>query len=305
MPGILAELAIDATLMRDVSNSKWRSEIKDIYDAYGLVLLKKLIWENELRAIQSEIRVVIDLAIGKLREAGKISRSAIFSNKHRFDAGMLDICAADRAVGGEIFRVTKKLLSVQRMPTKEVFENISTALMGKNVALQPSGTNVRADHPGEDHYLYPWHQDYLYNLGSQDSITFWSPLIDVDDVNGCLLVAPCSHKNGALPVWAHDPLNQEKNSSRSLTIADLDEILKKHDLISLPMNAGDVVVFHGNLLHASQPNKSDATRWSLQFRYFNLEAPDAVKFGWPGGMAEGLDIAKFHPELVRHPGRSA
>jgi hypothetical protein len=71
------------------------------------------------------------------------------------------------------------------------------------------------------------------------------------------------------------------------------------------MNAGDVVVFHGNLLHASQPNKSDATRWSLQFRYFNLEAPDAVKFGWPGGMAEGLDIAKFHPELVRHPGRSA
>ncbi len=295
------ELSVDAAELRCASAAEWRAALRDTYDEYGLVVLRDLIDQRDVDALRDELRAVIQLAIHKLRHKGLLGPDdATLKNAHRFDAGMLDVCAADRAVGGEVFRVAKKLLSVQRLTSSRPFEAIARALTDSDrVAIHTAGTNVRADHPGEDHYLYPWHQDYLYNLGSQDSLTFWAPLVDVDDVNGCLIVAPKSHRQGILPVIANDPLNQNKNSAQSFTVARLEEVLRDFERVTVPMKAGDVVVFHGNLLHASQANRSGATRWSLQFRYFNLAAPDAVEFGWPGGMAEGFDFREYHPEAIR------
>jgi ectoine hydroxylase-related dioxygenase (phytanoyl-CoA dioxygenase family) len=293
-----AQLTVDATPLRDASADSWNRAIKATYEEHGIVLLRNLLPKETLAAVQSDLRTVIQLALEKVKGYAKLPGTTLKPGSG-FDAGMLDICAADRAVGGEIFRVAKKFISVQRLTTSTVFENISKALMeSENLAVHVSGTNVRADHPDEDHYLYPWHQDYLYNLGSQDSVTFWIPMIDVDDVNGCLMIAPGSQKEGVYPVQANDPLNTSKNSAKSFTIANLPKILDRFDLISVPMQAGDAVVFHGNLLHSSQANRSQATRWSLQFRYFNLSAPDAVKHGWPGGMAEDIDVVRMFPEFI-------
>ncbi|MEO6752918.1 MAG: phytanoyl-CoA dioxygenase family protein [Chthoniobacteraceae bacterium] len=292
-------ISIDAKPLRSASVQHWAELISDIYKEQGIVLFRDLIANTDIAKVQAELSFVIGLAISKLRRQRKLPTEGALRNAHRFDAGMLDLCAADRTVGGEVFRVAKKLLSVQRLTTCAIFENISAALIGTDkVALHPMGTNVRADHPGETHYLYPWHQDYLYNLGSEDSVTFWSPLIDVDDVNGCILIAPGSHKCGIFPVRADDPLNQRKNSAQSFSIANLDGVLVKFAQFSVPMKTGDVVAFHGNLLHSSQPNRSDGTRWSMQFRYFNIEAPDAIERGWPGGAAEGFDFTKYHPEAI-------
>jgi hypothetical protein len=292
-------ISCDAQPLRDASPREWSDAISTIYREKGIVLLRSLLPEAEVLQVQSELSFVIGLALNKLQDAGKLPSVEKFSNEHRFDAGMLDICAADRSVGGEVFRVAKKLLSVQRLTTSTKFEFISQALIGTDkIAVHPLGTNVRADHPDEDKFLYPWHQDYIYNLGSEDSVTFWTPLVDVDDINGCLLIAPASHKYGIFPVHADDPLNQNRNSAQSFRIANLDACLSRFNRFSVPMQVGDVVVFHGNFLHASQPNRSEGTRWSLQFRYFNLEAPDAVARGWPGGAAEGFDFRMYHSNAV-------
>jgi ectoine hydroxylase-related dioxygenase (phytanoyl-CoA dioxygenase family) len=300
MSEVLTKLAVDALPLRQALREEWASAISGIYDAEGIVVLRGLLDQSAVKSIQRELRVVIRLALDNLRAQSKVTTpDAGLRNNSRFDAGMLDVCAANRAVGGEIFRVAKKLMAVQRLSAAPIFETVAGALMrSESVTIYPAGTNVRADHPGEDHYLYPWHQDYLYNLGSQDSVTFWMPLVDVDDINGCLIVAPRSHEKGIQPVVAQDPLNKHSNSAQSFLIADVNAALEGTPPITVPMSVGDVVVFHGNLLHASQANKSDATRWSLQFRYFNLKASDAVARGWPGGMAEGVDFTRYHPEAV-------
>ena len=65
--------------------------------------------------------------------------------------------------------------------------------------------------------------------------------------------------------------------------------------------AGDALVFHTFLLHRSQPNRSATTRWTLQARYFDFLNPTAIRHDWVGGMNEGVDFRRYHPELIAGP----
>jgi len=167
--------------------------------------------------------------------------------------------------------------------------------------LYPAGTGVRMDHPGEHAYLSPWHQEYPYNLTSDNAVTLWMPLVDVDEVNGCLLLAPGSQRLGALPVRVRDALNERRNANETMEIDGLESVLARHATLSVPAAAGDALVFHTFLLHRSQPNRSAATRWTLQARYFDFLNPTAIRHDWVGGMNEGVDFRRLHPELVVGP----
>ena len=43
----------------------------------------------------------------------------------------------------------------------------------------------------------------------------------------------------------------------------VNEALKRMDLVHVEMEPGDVLFFHANLLHRSDQNKSEQSRWSL------------------------------------------
>ena len=122
--------------------------------------------------------------------------------------------------------------------------------------------------------------------------------MDVDERNGCLRIAPGTHRLGALPVRVRDALNTRRNANETLEIAGLDAILARHAAVPAPTAAGDALVFHTFLLHCSQPNRSDATRWTLQARYFDFLNPTAIRHDWVGGMNEGVDFRRYHPELA-------
>jgi ectoine hydroxylase-related dioxygenase (phytanoyl-CoA dioxygenase family) len=167
--------------------------------------------------------------------------------------------------------------------------------------IYPGGTGVRMDHPGEDTYLSPWHQEYPYNLTSDNAVTLWLPLVDVDETNGCLRLAPGTQRLGALPVRVRDALNTRRNANETLEIDGLEAILARHRDVGVPARAGDALVFHTFLLHRSQPNRSSASRWTLQARYFDFLNATAVRHDWVGGMNEGVDFRRYHPELVAGP----
>jgi len=193
----------------------------------------------------------------------------------------------------------RKLPSVYGLITAPRVWAVMRQLMATRLpGIYPSGTGVRMDHPGEDTYLSPWHQEYPYNLTSDNAVTLWLPLVDVDGANGCLLMAPGSHGLGALPVRVRDALNARRNANETLEIDDLDAVLARHPAVSVPAAAGDALVFHTFLLHRSQPNRSAATRWTLQARYFDFLNPTAIRHDWVGGMNEGVDFRRYHPELV-------
>ena len=57
--------------------------------------------------------------------------------------------------------------------------------------------NLRMDLPEEDEFLFHWHQDSTYLLGSANALTYWIPLVPVSRASvGSIAVIPGSHRDG-------------------------------------------------------------------------------------------------------------
>jgi len=107
---------------------------------------------------------------------------------------------------------------------------------------------------------WEWHQDYGYwykNGCLYPSMASCLIALDkADKENGCLQVIKGSHHMGRI----------EHGTTGSQTGADNDrvnEILKILPLIYCEMDPGDGLFFHSNLLHRSDANRSERSRWSL------------------------------------------
>ena len=104
----------------------------------------------------------------------------------------------------------------------------------------------------------PWHQDNGYGrLDPMTDVTVWVPLVDTDERNGCLLVAPRSHELGLL------------DHSASGVNPVLREVHVPGQGLALALRAGEGVAFSGLTLHASGPNRSGQVRPAFYTRYCN------------------------------------
>jgi len=260
------------------------------------MLLKNFISEETLSRFKNESAQLISLVLADMKL--DIDRSTWSG----FDRGLDLLLKADRPRAGRLYMAMRKLPSVYDILNSPrvwavVKQLMKTALPG----IYPNGTGVRMDHPGETSYLSPWHQEYPANLTSPNAVTLWVPFANATEANGCLLIAPGSHKLGALPVNLNDPLNRERNANYAIDIPNIEKILSTQEVICAEVEAGDALIFHTYLLHSSQPNRSPQTRWTMQCRYFDFLNPVAIQHDWVGGMNEGIDLSKVHPELIAHP----
>ncbi|QDV14808.1 Phytanoyl-CoA dioxygenase (PhyH) [Rosistilla oblonga] len=107
---------------------------------------------------------------------------------------------------------------------------------------------------------WEWHQDYgyWYNYGCLFP-RMASCYIAIDRAgrdNGCLQVIPQSQQLGRLE---HGKVGGQTGADE----ARVDQILKRLPLLHVEMQPGDALFFHGNLLHRSDQNRSEHSRWSL------------------------------------------
>ena len=107
---------------------------------------------------------------------------------------------------------------------------------------------------------WAWHQDYGYWY--QNGVLFpdlCSVMIAVDEAtreNGCLQVLRGSHKLGRVNhVLSGDQAGAE--------IERVEEAKKRLELVHVTMRPGDALYFHANLLHASDANNSERSRWAM------------------------------------------
>lgn len=120
---------------------------------------------------------------------------------------------------------------------------------------------------------WAWHQDYGYWY--QNGVLFpqlCSAYIAVDRAtkeNGCLQVLKSSHLAGRI----------EHVLTGDQAGADLErvgELSKRLELVHVEMEPGDVIIFHANLLHRSDQNRSEMPRWSMICCY-NAASNDPYK----------------------------
>jgi phytanoyl-CoA hydroxylase len=108
---------------------------------------------------------------------------------------------------------------------------------------------------------WEWHQDYGYwykneFLFPEQMISIMVGITEATKINGCLQVIRGSHKLGRVE---HGKAGEQVGASMRY----VDLALKSLNLVYVELKPGDALVFHSNLLHRSDANRSEKSRWSL------------------------------------------
>jgi phytanoyl-CoA hydroxylase len=122
---------------------------------------------------------------------------------------------------------------------------------------------------GSKHWRMDAHQDWRAGQGSLDSVVMWFPLVSCGQDLGALQVVPGSHKWGLL--------NANHVGYDGDLVAEIDE----NSFVQTEFEVGDVLLFSAFLVHRSGTNTTNNIRWSVQFRYNNLEEPTFIERGFP------------------------
>ncbi len=137
--------------------------------------------------------------------------------------------------------------------------------IGKPIYLYSHKMTMKQPNEGG---AWEWHQDfgYWYDYGclAPEMMSIYVALDKATRENGCLQVLKGTHKLGRLNhIRENDQTNVEQEH--------LDAALKRYQHVYVEMDAGDVLVFDGNLLHRSDANRSDTYRWGYICSYNAVE----------------------------------
>lgn len=120
-----------------------------------------------------------------------------------------------------------------------------------------------------------FHQDNFYlKVHPGTCIAAWAAVDATDEENGCLFVAPGSHR---LDIFCPE----EADTGVSFT-RDYVPVPPDLEAVPAPMAAGDVLFFGGNLIHGSFPNESaDRFRRAFICHYAGESARELSKHYFP------------------------
>jgi Phytanoyl-CoA dioxygenase (PhyH) len=283
---------------------------QELLKEFGCFVAKGLLNNGELDFVRNDIKQLIEM---RMRKVG-LQKNSPKDDIPQFDDGFLQLRMLEYAYAKELLakgefeelqslqlehahceviaNVCRMLMSVNQINVNPKLVNLSKKLMLTNTLMSHSVFDIRVDYPYDDDSLFPWHQDYPVIQDSEDALIYWIPLRDVGEQDGCLTVAPGSHKLGVLPQHP-----QSYHDVPSTKIPDL-SILTQFPHISVPMQAGDVLAFSTLLLHASGTNRSENVRWTLQVRHGNFEHQKAIARNWTSHGVWNVPFEVSHPEYT-------
>lgn len=128
------------------------------------------------------------------------------------------------------------------------------------------------------------HQDqHFVRVSPGECIAAWMALDDCDEENGCLQVVPKSH---TLPVLCAE----KADTTTSFTDVGI-PMPETMEPVPIVMEPGDVLFFHGHLIHGSFPNtSSDRFRRSLIGHYVSADATKIADYYSPVLAMDGREV---------------
>jgi ectoine hydroxylase-related dioxygenase (phytanoyl-CoA dioxygenase family) len=135
------------------------------------------------------------------------------------------------------------------------------SILGPDLLLWSAEFFIKGAHSEK---IVSWHQDLTYwGLGeTDDEITAWLALSDVNVESGCMRFLPGSHHQKLLP--HRDTFAANNLLSRGQEVAaEIDE----NQAVDVVLRPGQLSLHHGRIFHASGPNSSDQDRIGLAFRF--------------------------------------
>jgi Phytanoyl-CoA dioxygenase (PhyH) len=245
------------------------------YRADGFLIVHDLFTDEELQPVIDAIDEKVDALAERLYVSGKIS------DKFESEGFLTRLTKLQQAfpgaatlihTGGILPKAFADIWSSKKL--LDIIEQI----LGPEIAGHPVW-NLRSKTPHNPLATVPWHQDTAYlAAGSEHTFqpTAWIPLVDANEVNGCMQVVRGGHNSAK--VFNHKLENTiGRKDSWYLYIDEAD--LPKGEIVTCTMNKGSVLLLNNLIPHRSTENYSDRIRWSIDLRW--------QKPGEPSGM-EGI-----------------
>ena len=135
------------------------------------------------------------------------------------------------------------------------------SILGPDLLLWSAEFFIKDAHSDK---IVSWHQDLTYwGLGDTDNeITAWLALSEVNIESGCMRFLPGSHHQKLLP--HRDTFDANNLLSRGQKVAaQVDE----KEAVDVVLRPGQLSLHHGRIFHASGPNRSERERIGLAFRF--------------------------------------
>lgn len=140
-----------------------------------------------------------------------------------------------------------EFLSLMQEP---IFQHTCHRTYGMHV---PVGTyrSMFMNKPANRGTYLPWHQDRWKNLDRDPLLTVWIALDPATKANGCVQVVPGTHRFGVV---------NASHGSGFMAEEQVAEMCDESKRVYLELEAGEVVLLHNWLMHASDRNNSDQSR---------------------------------------------
>jgi ectoine hydroxylase len=125
--------------------------------------------------------------------------------------------------------------------------------------------------------VWSWHQDFKFwqedGMLKPEALTVAIMLTDVEVPNGPLLAIPTSQSEGEVESYLNNPDGvHDENLKYMISQTTLAQMVKKYgQIIPITGKAGDVTIFHSNLLHSSYQNMGVIDRKLLMFTFNPIE----------------------------------
>jgi ectoine hydroxylase-related dioxygenase (phytanoyl-CoA dioxygenase family) len=224
------------------------------YERDGLLILRRAVSERTLDAVRACFARVVDEFAAELVESGELaSELADLDFEHRWAAVRAEV-PASRPI---VWRRAIIDPAVHRLWFEPGLVGAARSLLGPRLRAYDL-FNGRPREPHDPGQTINWHQDAFnspeWNERDGRILTFWIPLVPVDEPSGCLAVQPGSHRGG---------LREKTTDEFGVTRTNIEV---GDPGVSVPLEPGDALMFNELVLHRSLDNVSDRVRWSADIR---------------------------------------
>ena len=228
--------------------SAMENEYLQQFHQQGYFTVPALLTEGEIKAVFAEIEHIVEHYADVPDE--------LIQYEPRVMSGEVAVDELELAVR-KLFRMAVHNAFFARLARHPRWLEIAHALLGPRLNLVQSMLLMKPPHCST---AKVWHQDNAYfRLFPCQLLGFWVACDAATVENGCMHVVPCSQHAG---IVAHQGADDEYGAVHSPPPAEV---------VAVPLAAGDALVFHGELLHATPANQTDQRRRALQYHY---AAPD-------------------------------
>jgi hypothetical protein len=198
----------------------------------------------------------------------------------RAEGNQLDMLSLDRkewdAVQPQIVKPSLYAPVLLRTPHFHRVQALARQLLGAEAQFSFDHSILK---PAGKVAATPWHQDEAHCDDPDfhyEQISFWMPLQDVSEENGCMRYVPGSNRGPLLP--HRSPGDDPRIHALECPAGSFDESAA----LARPVPAGWCILHAGRTLHSALPNRSSADRlvYVLVFRSLPVPRSESVQFSW-------------------------